>query len=139
MARSNAWGAVATRWPRVGPPGQPAAAERAVGQHAHAVTLRGGQHMTLDDPGQDGVARLLGTEAMVTALRRGPLRLDDQLGRERRGADEAHLALADEVGERGQGLPDVRAVVGPVHLVKVDVAGPEPPQAAFHGALDPPG
>src|SRR5580693_3991532 len=102
MARSNAWGAVDARWPRVG------------------------------SARPDSQPLLSGPEAMVTALLRGPLRLDDQLGWERRGADEPHLALADQVGQRGQGLPDVRAVVGPVHLVEVDVAGAEPPQAVLH-------
>jgi hypothetical protein len=54
---------------RVEPPGQPAAAERAVGSAAHAVALRGGQHVALDDPGQDGVTRLLGPDSPRAARR----------------------------------------------------------------------
>ena len=58
-------------------PGQPAAAERAVGEDAHAVALRGRQDVELDAAHEQRVRRLLGAEALQAPLARGPLRLDD--------------------------------------------------------------
>ncbi len=49
------------------------------------------------------------------------------------------LPDVDQVGEGGQRLVDVRAVVGTVHLVEVDVVGAQAPEAAFDGAGDPTG
>ena len=74
------------------------------------------------------VGRLLGAEALQAPLARGPLRLDDLPGGERRGADVADLALLDEVGQRAEGLVDVGVRVGAVDLVEVDPVGAEPPQ-----------
>jgi hypothetical protein len=53
----------------------------------------------------------------VAAVLRDPLRLDDLLGRERRGADRADLAAAHQIGQRRQGLVDVGVRVGTVYLV----------------------
>jgi hypothetical protein len=55
----------------VGPAGEPAAAERAVGEDAHAEALGGGQYGGLDGAGEDGVAGLLGAERLVAALKGG--------------------------------------------------------------------
>jgi hypothetical protein len=71
------------------------------------VPLRGGQHTALDDPGEDGVARLFGAEAVVAAPVGDPLRLDDQLGGERRGADRADLPRADQVRQRAECLVEM--------------------------------
>ena len=61
----------------------------------------------LDAAGEDRVRRLLAAEALAAALLRDPLRLDDELGRERRAADDAHLALVHEVGQRAERLVEV--------------------------------
>src|SRR5882724_12235290 len=67
-----------------------------------------------------------------------PLRLDDQLGRERRRPDRAHLSRADEVRQRRQRLVEVGVQIRTVHLVEVDVVDVESPQAVLDRLLDPP-
>ena len=52
---------------------QQALRQRAPYQHAHAVALRGGQHVALDAAVEDGVGRLLAAEAGQPALFRHPL------------------------------------------------------------------
>ena len=66
-----------------------------------------------------------------------PLRLDDVLGRERRVAEVADLALVHEVAQRAERLVDVGVLVGPVDLVEVDVVGAQPPQAVLALLEDP--
>ena len=117
--------------------GQPAAGQRAPGDHAHAVPGAGGQHVGLDRRGRRSstAAARCGT-ARARAVRRptGPRRSARPGTWTCRGPD---LALADEVGQRRQGLVDVGRGVGPVHLVQVDVVGRQPPQAVLHLADDP--
>jgi hypothetical protein len=84
--------------------GEPAAGQRAVGQHADAVALAGGEYVVLDAAGKDGVGGLLGDEALAVAPLGGPLSFDDGRGGEGRVAEVADLALVDQVGERAQGL-----------------------------------
>ena len=50
--------------------GEPAAGQRAVGDHAHPVALAGGQHVVLDRAGEDRVRRLLAAEALAAARAR---------------------------------------------------------------------
>ena len=116
---------------------QPAARERAVGEDAHAVALRGRQDVELDLAHEHRVRRLLGAEPLQAALARGPLRLDDLPGRERRRADGADLALLDEVGERAERLLDVGVGVGAVDLVEVDPVGAEPAERVLDLGHDP--
>ena len=116
---------------------QPAAGERAVGHDGHAVAGAGGQHVGLDPAHEDGVGRLLGHEALEVAVSSGDLGLDDLARREGRGADVADLALPHQIRERGQGLLDVGAGVGAVHLVEVDPVGAQPAQRVLDRAHDP--
>ena len=117
--------------------GQPAACQRAPRQHAEPVALRHRQQVRLDAAHEDRVRRLLGDEpAQPPALRR-PLRLDHLVRRERRRAEGADLALPLQVGQRGESLLDVRAGLGPVHLVEVDPVGLQPPQAVLDLLDDP--
>ena len=67
-------------------------------------------------------------------MRRGPLRLDDLPGRQRRAADVADLALLHEIVERAQRLLDRRPRIGDVLLVEVDVVGAEPSEARLDRA-----
>src|SRR5207248_827850 len=76
-------------------PGQPPARQWAPRDDAHPVLLAGRQHCRLDGPGEDRIRRLLAPEAFAAATLRRPLGLDDQLGRIRRAADDADLALVD--------------------------------------------
>ena len=99
---------------RAVPAGQPATGQRAPRQHAEAVLLGYRQHVALDLAGEDRVRRLLGDRTFAAAPLRDPLRLDDLRGLEGRRADVADLALADQVGQRAEGLVDVdvRAAAG---------------------------
>ena len=67
-----------------------------------------------------------------------PLRLGDQLGRPRRRADGADLALSHKVAHGVHELGHVDVRVGSVHLVQVDPIGAESPEAALDGLHDPP-
>ena len=82
---------------------QPAAGERAPGDHAHAVALAHGQHVALDAAHEQRVRRLLADESLATAPLGDPLRLHDLVGGERRRADVADLA------RRGRGRSARRA------------------------------
>ena len=101
------------------------------------MALRGRQHVEFDPAGQQRVGRLLGAEALQAPLARRPLRLDDLRAGERRGADGADLALADEVGQRAERLLDVGLRVGAVELVEVDPVGAQAPQRVLDGLDDP--
>ncbi len=65
------------------------------------------------------------------------MRVDDHLGRKAGTPDGAHLPVADELGERSQRLVEIGVLIGPVHLVEVDVVGIETSQAVLDGAGDP--
>jgi hypothetical protein len=65
------------------------------------------------------------------------VRLHDLLGRERRAAEGADLPRPHEVGQRGEGLLDVRGVVGAVDLVEIDPVGAEAAQALLDLLDDP--
>ena len=71
------------------------------------------------------------------ALLRDPLRLDDLRGQERRRAEVADLALADEVGQRAERLVDVDLRPRAVHLVEVDVVDLQAAQRVLDLADDP--
>ena len=117
--------------------GEPAAGERAPRDDAHPVALAGRQHRRLDATGEDRVRRLLALEALPPAALGDPLRLDDQLRRIGRGAEHAHLALVDEVGQGAERLVHVGRGVGPVGLVQVDVVGAEAAEAVLDLLDDP--
>jgi hypothetical protein len=101
------------------------------------VAQAGREHVRLDAAGQDRVGRLLGHEALAPAPLGDPLGLDDLAGREGRGADVAHLALAHEVGQRAERLVDVRVVLGTVDLVEVDPVRAQAAQAVLDLSDDP--
>jgi hypothetical protein len=67
----------------------------------------------------------------------GPLRLNDLGTGVRRRPDVADVALVHEVGQRAEGLLHVGVRAGAVHLVQVDVVGPEPSQRVLDRADDP--
>jgi hypothetical protein len=75
----------------------------------------------LDVPDEDGVRRLLRPEPREPPSLGGPLRLDHLLSGEGRRAEVPDLAERLEVGQRAQGLLDVRVRLGSVDLVQVDV------------------
>ena len=116
---------------------QPAARQRAPRDHAHAVLEAGGQHVGLDPAREQRVGRLLADEALEAALARDPLRLHDLRRRVGRGADVAHLALGDEVGERAERLVVVGPRVPAVDLVEVDPVGLEALERGLDLAHDP--
>ncbi len=116
---------------------QETAVERAPHDHAHAVAAAGRQHEPFDVAVEDRIGALLAPERLMAAAVRRPLRLDDAVGREHRGAEVADLALADELGEGEQHLVDVGRGVETVHLVEVDVVDPQPAQAVLDGLDDP--
>ena len=95
------------------------------------------QHVGLDATGEQGIERLLADEALAAAPLGRPLRLHDLVRRERGGADVAHLAGADEVGQCPERLVDVGVGIGAVHLVEVDPVRAEPAQAALDRLHDP--
>jgi hypothetical protein len=107
-------------------PRQPAARERAVGDHAHPVALTCREYVVLHRAGEDGVGRLLGAEALAAAPLGGPLGLDDLRGREGGVADVADLALMHEITERAEHLVDVGVGIRAVDLVEIDPFGPQP-------------
>jgi hypothetical protein len=74
----------------------------------------------------------------VAAPFRGPLGLDDELGRKRRRSDGSHLAGVDEVTEGGKCLVHIGGGIGTVHLVEVDVIGAEPAETVLGRLGDPP-
>ena len=116
---------------------QPAAGQRAPGDHAHAVLAAGGQHVGLDAAGEDRVGRLLADEALEAALAGDPLGLHDLRRRVGRGADVAHLALGHEVGQRAERLVVVGPRVPAVDLVEVDPVGLQALQRGLDLAHDP--
>jgi hypothetical protein len=67
----------------IGPSRQPSAAQRAIGQDAHTVTLSDREHGALDGPSEDRVAGLLSSESVVAATVGDPLRLHDEVSRKR--------------------------------------------------------
>ena len=112
------------------------AAERGPGDQADAVGLRGGQHLELDRPADQVVERLLADRAAEAAGPRGLIGPGDVPAREVGRADVDDLALRDQHLHR---LPDLvpRGVpVDVVHLVQVDVVGPQPLQRGVAGAAD---
>ena len=116
---------------------EPAAAEWAPGDHAHAVAPAGGEHVGLHGPVQQRVGRLLAHEALAAAPLGDPLRLHDRARREGRGADVAHLARLHQVAQGGKGVVDVRVLFGTVDLVEVDPVGAQPAQAVLDLLDDP--
>jgi len=82
-----------------------------------------GQDLAFDPAAEDGVGRLLGAEPREAAPLGDPLGLDDAGRGSLRCADRADLAVADQVGQRREGLLDIGARVGTVELVQVDVVG----------------
>src|SRR6185312_3343095 len=117
---------------------QPAARERAPRDDAHVVPPAGRQDVGLDAADEHRVRRLLADESLAAAVAGDPLGLDDLRRGERRRADVADLALADEVGERAERLVDVgRRVLGAVDLVEVDPVGVQALQRRLDLADDP--
>src|SRR5256885_2755851 len=66
------------------------------------------------------------------------LRLHDPRGLEGRGPEVADLALAHEVGQRAERLVDVGVLLRAVHLIQVDVVGPQTGQRLLDRLEDPP-
>jgi hypothetical protein len=94
-------------------------------------------HVLLDTADQDRVRGLLGDEPGQVPLAGCPLRLDDLAGRVRGGSDVADLALAHEIGQRTEGLLDIRRRARAVHLIQVDVIRLQAPQRILGLLHDP--
>src|SRR6266508_4189400 len=91
----------------------------------------------LDVPDEDGVRRLLRPEPRERPSLGGPLRLDHLPPGEGRRPEVTDLAQTLEVGQRTEGLLDVRVRLGSVDLVQVDVVRAQAPEAVLHLARDP--
>jgi hypothetical protein len=100
--------------------GEPAAAEGAPRNHAHAVVLAGRQHHGFHPAHEDRVRRLLADVACVSAFLRHPLRFGDLRRREGRGAEVPDLAGALEIGERAECLVVIGRGIPAVDLIEVD-------------------
>ena len=110
-------------------PGQPAASQRAPGDHADPLGGAQAHHLSL----------FLAVEQVVVVLHRDESRPAVQVGQvqrlaelprvHRRGPDVAGLALLHHVVKRFQRLFDRRVVVPAMDLVEVDVIRAEPAQA----------
>src|SRR6202042_1624098 len=101
-----------------------------------AVALAGGQHFQLDGARREVVQRLLTDQPERRAAQRRFLGLGDMPPREVRRPDVDDLALG---AQDLHGLPDLvprRAAVHVMHLVQVDVVGPQPPQRVLAGPAD---
>src|SRR6202035_2036259 len=112
------------------------ALKRGPGDDADPVGASGGQHLKLDPPGGQVVQRLLADQAEEAASPGGLAGLGDVPAGEVGGPGVKDLALRDEHLHR---LPDLvpRGVpVDMVHLVQVDVVGPQPAQRRVAGAAD---
>src|ERR1700722_17241884 len=109
-------------------PAQHPAVQRAPRDDPDAVSLAGGQHLQLDRARREVVQGLLAYQPEHRAAGGSLLGLGDVPAREVRRAHVNDLALgAQDV----HGLPDLvprRAAVHVVHLVQVDVVGPQPAQ-----------
>ena len=106
----------------IDPPGQQAAAQRAVGQHRDAVLAAIRQHVRLDRALEQIVRRLRRMQ------RRGRAK-HVHLGRiEVAHADRVDLAGAIEPRQRLGGVVDRHQRIGPVHLVEVDRVDAQPAQ-----------
>ncbi len=109
--------------------GQPPAVQRAPYDDTHPVALTGRQYLGFHLTSQDRIRRLFALESLAAATLGHPVSLDDEVGREGRAADGAHLPLVHEVRQGTQGVVDVAGGVGPVYLVKVDPVRAEPLEA----------
>ena len=119
------------------PSGEHAAGEWAPDHCPHAVALRDRQHLPLDRPVEQRVVRLLGSEALQPAPLGRPLRLDHLRCRHVGRPDRPHLPAAHKVSQRRKGLFDIGLRVRTVHLVQVEMVGPQPTQGVLDGCHDP--
>ena len=115
---------------------QHAAGERVVGDDADAVRAAERQHLVLDHPKQQVVARLDAVEAGEAVRVAGPEGVTQLPGREVGAADVAHLARLDQCVQGAQRLLNGRVRVGRVDLVQVNVVGLQAAQAVLAGAQD---
>ena len=92
--------------------------------------------VALDVASRQRVVGLRALEALEAPPLRYAQRLHQLPGLEVRAADVAHLARADQVGQRAQRLVDGGLGVGAVDLVEVDAVGAEPLQARLAGLDD---
>ncbi len=118
-------------------PGQPPAGQRAPRDHGQSIALRNRQDLALDTAGQQGVRRLLGHDTFPASPLGDPLPFHDGGRLEGRRPDIADLSLVDEVAQSAEGVVEVSAGLGPVHLVEVDPVGPQAEQAVLDLADDP--
>src|SRR3954447_7375773 len=117
-------------------PGEQAAVQRAPGDDADPVLLRGRDHLELDLPGEQVVDRLLADQALEVAPGGRLVGRGDLPAGVVGGADVEHLALRDQRLAR---LPDLlprRLQVDVVELVEVDPVGLQPAQRGLAGADD---
>ena len=117
--------------------GEPPGRRGAVADDAHAVLPHDREDLAFDAADEQGVRQLLGVRGDQAVLLGEPVRLDELVRGEDRGAVVADLPLADQVVEGLEGLQEVGVRVGPVGLVEVDVVGVEAAQAVLDGADDP--
>ncbi len=98
--------------------------------------LAGGDQLGLGGSVQQVVGVLRGHEPLGADGLGRPVGVDHLPGGEVGRPQVADLPLPDQVVQGAEGLLDRRHGVGGVHLVEVDVIGPQPAQRPFQGAAD---
>ncbi len=117
--------------------GQHALRDRRPDDLPDALVLAQRQHLGLDDAPERAVLRLRRHDAVEAHLARRSRSASRDLRRlPLADPDVVHLAGADEVVERPQGLLERRLVVEAVRLVEVDRVGLQPPQRRVAGLQD---
>ena len=114
--------------------GEQAAVQGEERQQAQAEALARRDDLVLDASIEQAVLVLRADEPGQVGGPRRPVRVRDLPAGEVGVAQVADLAGADQVVQRGQRLVDRGARVGLVHLVEVDVVGPQPAQRRLEGA-----
>jgi hypothetical protein len=117
-------------------PGEKAARQREVRQHAKPELLARRHELALDPPVEQVVLVLSRRVRRQAPVPRDPGGVGDLPAAEVGAADVPHLARAHDVVERAQRLLLRRARVREVELVEVDVVGAETAQARVDGIED---
>ena len=119
------------RLPGLVAPGEHAAGQRVVADHADPLIQDQREQLRFDVAEQEIVARLHAVEARQTQSVTDPQPLGQQPGGIVGAADIAHFAAVHQVIQRPQRLIERRLGVGGVHLVEVDIVGLQAAQAGL--------
>ena len=106
------------------------------GMYAIAELAAERQHRVVVPALEEAVLVLQDREASRAELTRDPIGFLELLGREIGAADRAHLARADELVERAEGLRDLGCRIGLVEVVEVDVLRLQALERSVDGAAD---